>query len=121
MSKPQGIDRRKHPRCAEEMSLQYRIPEETVVKDSRTKNISAGGVCFKAKTHMPPPTGIEIQLNKPVSGYTEAVIPIHANAKIVWITSGKTGEYELGIEFVDINENHRKEIIRNVKEICECE
>ena len=110
-----GQERRKYPRCEEEMSLLYKYPKAAEIKTSPTRNISGGGVCFETEAQVSPGDVLEIQINKPIDGGLGAILPIHVDARVTWIEQVKPGKYKLGLQFVDIDEKYRKEIIRNVE------
>ncbi len=116
-----GADRRRHYRGEEEISLMYQSPEGKKVEISTTKNISGGGVCFETEIYIPPAATVEVQVNKPINGGLKAILPVRAKARVVWIRQAETGKYKLGLEFVNIEERHREEIIRNVEEISKAE
>ncbi|MCK4436756.1 PilZ domain-containing protein [bacterium] len=111
-----GQERRKYPRVEEEWGLLYKASKATEIKSSSTKNISGGGICFEAEGHISPGDVLEIQVNKPIGGGLKATLPIHADAKVIWIKQTETGKYRLGLQFVDMKDKYQKEIIRNVKE-----
>ena len=111
-----GPERRKYHRLEEKLPLLYQTTRQGDVKKTTTKNIGGGGLSFEAEIYVPPTATIEIQVNKPIDDGLKAILPIHANAKVVWIKHVGTGKYRLGLEFVDIKEKHRAEIIREVEE-----
>jgi c-di-GMP-binding flagellar brake protein YcgR len=71
--------------------------------------------------YIPPAATVEVQVNKPINGGLKAVLPVRAKAKVIWIKQAETGKYKLGLEFVDIEDRHREEIIRNVAEMFKAE
>ena len=112
-----GPERRKYPRSNEKVAVLYRAAESSSldypsgVRNSVTRNISGGGMCFEAEVYVPPETIIEIQIDKPIDGGLKATLPIHATAKVVWVKQVETGNYKLGLQFVDISERHREKLI----------
>ncbi len=117
-----GSERRKNPRLNERAPVLYRAAEDTSldyiseVASSTTENISGGGICFEAEVYIPPDSTLEVQINKTVDKKLKAVLPIHANARVIWIKQVDTGKYKLGLQFVEISQHHRDEIRRNVEQ-----
>lgn len=111
-----GAEKRKYPRVEEKIPVLYQVPGGEQVEEGSTHDISAGGVCFESDVFVPSASAMEVQINKPIDGGLKAILPIHANVKVIWIKQSETGKYKLGLEFTSIEEKHRKEIIRNVKE-----
>ena len=118
-----GPERRKYPRLNERAPVLYRAAEDTSldyiskVASSTTKNISGGGFCFEAEVYIPPNSTLEVQINKTVDEKLKAVLPIHANARVIWIRQVDTGKYKLGLQFVEISQHHRDEILRKGDQI----
>ncbi len=108
-----GPERRERARADEEIPVLYE--ESGEIKGSVTKNISAAGLSFETEVFVQPSSILEVQINKPIDTGLNAVLPIHAKAKTVWIRQSETGKYRLGLEFIDINEQDRDEIAKNVK------
>jgi len=108
-----GPERRKRARADEEIPVLYE--ESGEIKDSVTENISAAGFSFETEVFVQPSSILEVQINKPIDTGLNAVLPIHAKARTVWIRQSKTGKYRLGLEFIDINEQDRDEIGKNVQ------
>ena len=106
---------------SEKVPLLYHAGEGTdldhlsKVTSSATEDVGGGGFCFETEVYIPPDSILEVQINKIVDKKLKAVLPIHSNAKVIWIKQVETGKYRLGLQFVDIEEKHRNEIIRDVK------
>ncbi len=106
---------------SEKVSLLYRAGESTdldhlsKITSSATKDISGGGFCFETEVYIPPDSILEVQINKIVDKRLKAVLPIHSDARVIWIKQIETGKYRLGLQFVGIEEKHRNEIIKGVK------
>jgi c-di-GMP-binding flagellar brake protein YcgR len=117
-----GSERRKYPRANEKVQVLYCAGEGvslgylSEVRNSATRNISGGGICFETEIYIPPNSILEVQVNKTIDDKLGIALPIHADAKVTWIKQIKTGRYRLGLQFTDINEGHQEEIIKNVKE-----
>lgn len=123
MTEPyKGREKRKYTRLNEKVSLLYRAGESadldhlSKVTNSATKDISGGGFCFETEVYIPPNSILEVQINKIVDKELKAVLPIHSDARVSWIKQIETGKYRLGLQFISIEEKHRNEIIRGVKE-----
>ncbi len=110
-----GPERRKHPRLKEKIPVAYKHTKTSEeVKSSTTESMSEGGVSFETDIHVSPGNVLEIQLDKSIDG--EKTFPIDVKAKVIWMKQVRKGKYRLGLQFVDIDEKYRKEIIRSVEE-----
>lgn len=57
-------DRRKYPRFELKVNAKYNvIDSEDIFSDSKTKNISAEGICFESDTFFKPGTGIGLKID----------------------------------------------------------
>lgn len=76
------------------------------------KDIGAGGVCLKTQEYLPVSSLIELRINFP-----SRTTPIFTLAKVIWIK--KIGKriihYELGAQFVEIEESLKKIINEKIK------
>ncbi len=111
-----GSEKRKHPRLGENVPLLYEAPETSEIKTSSTINISGGGFCFETEFCLSPGNILKTQIYKPIDDPSTARLPIYATAKVMWIKQIEIGRYESGLQFIDIDEKHRDEIIRDVGE-----
>lgn len=107
-----GINRRKYPRL--NGCVEYSILNEVDAKKTTdTKNISAGGVAFFAKDKLEVNTILSLSIGLP------DMSDFQAKARVVWCAGvqpspGSEVCYELGIEFVEIDENDRQRISKYV-------
>jgi c-di-GMP-binding flagellar brake protein YcgR len=93
-------DKRKFKRINRILQLQYRnlrksgeLPKETV-----TRNISEGGVCFNSDEFLSLACRMVVEINIPT-----VPKPIKAISKIAWIRKLPTSEhYEMGNQFLDM-------------------
>jgi c-di-GMP-binding flagellar brake protein YcgR len=73
------------------------------------KDISAGGACLRAEEEIPVATTLKLEINLP--GIPE---PVTALAKVVWTRQiGQAMRYEIGTQFLEIDEHMRKVIEEN--------
>jgi len=114
------IERRKYPRLNVDVDVEYAIlttlsPED---KDSQsttqTKNISAGGICIIVYEDLPVGSLLHLKIFLP-----DSFEAIEAKGKIVWksemfMSSDLRSRYEVGVEFVEINEEDRDRIYKYV-------
>lgn len=85
---------------------QPRIPIPATIKD-----ISGGGLCLRTEEYLPQSTLIELKINFP-----HIATSISALAKVAWIKQrGKSRRYEVGMQFVEIEESIRKIIDEQIK------
>lgn len=77
----------------------------------RLKDIGAGGVCLRTEEYLPVSSLIQLEINFPASDH-----PIFSIAKIAWIKEiGKSKRYEVGAQFVNLEESVSKIIDEQVK------
>jgi c-di-GMP-binding flagellar brake protein YcgR len=91
----------------------YRViyPEErkSAILDS-IKDIGGGGVCFRIEEDLPISSILELQINVPFLAH-----PLRCLVKVVWTRRlGKSNKYEIGTEFVEIDESARKKIMEKI-------
>ena len=117
-----GENRRQYLRREEKLVLHYReargmsLDHLSEQRNSDTMNLCGGGICFEAEVYVPVSSVMDVVLKKAVAGGQKTILPIPATGKVVWIRQVETGNYRLGLEFLDIEESHREEIFRNVQE-----
>ena len=101
------LNRRKYIRYPAEISMEYRIPSESMVKTDYTKNISFEGLCFQAQSCIEPATFFTLK-------FPTISSKIILLGKTVWCAE-KSDSVEVGVEFLDENDAYRVKII---EEIC---
>ena len=75
------------------------------------RDIGAGGICFVTDDYLPNASLIEIKINFPHLNE-----PVFALAKVVWVKQiKKTRRYEVGAQFIEIDESVRHFIDEQVK------
>ncbi|MCM8823273.1 MAG: PilZ domain-containing protein [Candidatus Omnitrophica bacterium] len=106
-------DRRKYPRL-NVVYVTYSIEGKNTEKVGVVLNIGAGGVCLIVNENLPPNTtlllNIDLHDNKQI---------ISAKGKVVWnaevpVYFNEETNYEIGVEFVDIDEKERLRISQYV-------
>ncbi len=110
-----GQERRKHRRLEEQMPLVYQSFEVLEGKTSFTKNISGGGLCFETEAAVYDGDVLWIQIHKAIDAGLTRRAPIYAIAKVCWVNQIDTEKYESGLEFIDIKDRDRDEIISHVE------
>lgn len=119
----QGIDRRKFARLSAHHLLRYRViglEYKVLGNDAESiltyaKNISAGGILFYAKQSIPVDTMIELSIIFPF--YEQ---PIKAVATVRRFRElQKTGGFDVGAEFVNIEDNAREFINKKILKVLE--
>lgn len=107
-----GLERRKHPRISGSFIVSYRIPEEADKVDiSQIKNLSLGGMLFTTNRQFPPNTKLALEIRLPFDPH-----PIMLIAKV--IESRKIVKdliYDTRLEFLDVDEIHKKVISQTVE------
>ncbi len=107
-------ERRKYKRVYAAF-VEYSCIGEDTLKEiaSFTEDVSAGGICILASEEKEKDTLLSLKIYLP-----DRKDPIEAKGKVVWTRPSsflKTKEkkhYDLGIEFVEIDEEDRKSILK---------
>ncbi|MBD3245703.1 MAG: hypothetical protein GF333_01690 [Candidatus Omnitrophica bacterium] len=104
-----GRDRRKYVRLRAHHLLKYKIlsPQEhlTFVRD-----ISGGGLLFFSREDIPVGSVVELAVNFPASP-----LPIEGVAKVIRTRHlKKMGGYEIAVEFLELDEENRERIQRQI-------
>lgn len=104
----EGFDRRKFPRIEYPCLIRLGSSTESQALLAHTENIGEGGVCLIIKQSLPMFSVIDVELDL-MDGYEN----LTAKGKVVWSVRRKALEtvkplfYDIGIEFVDLNEQQR--------------
>ncbi len=111
-------ERRKFTRIKREIIVRYKIlstPEKQL--DAKTKNISGGGVCLITREKMKLETVVAMEIKFPKMNK-----PILTTAQVIWRSESKLGpspaghtRFDNGIEFMQISETDRQQIIKYVE------
>lgn len=76
-------------------------------------DISGGGVCIRTQECLPVSSLIELKINFP-----HIATSIFALAKVIWVRQrGRGRRYEVGMQFVEIEESIRKIIDEQVAQV----
>ncbi|MBL7130434.1 MAG: PilZ domain-containing protein [Candidatus Omnitrophica bacterium] len=108
-------DRRKFVRLNAAVEVDYIVldSESQQREHTATKNISAGGICLIAHEQLRAGDILSLTFSLPNNES-----PIIVKGKVVWIKSFKVASekesYDVGIEFIDINEVNRERIDKYV-------
>ena len=111
-------ERRKFTRVEKEIIVRYKIlstPEKQL--DAKTKNLSVGGACLITRDKMELETVVAMEIKFP-----QMREPILTTARVVWCSESKLGpspaghrRFDNGIEFTQISEADRQQIIKHVE------
>jgi len=122
MTKWEGIDRRKFPRikypCLVVIKNESGGEEDVVL--SHTENVGVGGVCVIIKRNIKMFSEVNIELD-----LLDMNQQIKCKGKIVWNVQRKNDEskkplfYDIGIEFVDLNDKQRNRLTNIVSKLVE--
>lgn len=106
-----GPERRKYPRITGRFVVSYRILEENDAVDiSQTKNLSLGGMLLTTNKQFDPGTNLALEIRLPFDPN-----PIMLIGKVIEsceITKGLI--YDTRLEFLAVDERHRKAITETV-------
>ncbi|MCK4851608.1 MAG: PilZ domain-containing protein [Candidatus Omnitrophica bacterium] len=109
-------DRRRFIRISEHHLLRYRVIDKDE-EMSFTRNISVGGVLFHCREQLPQGSMIELDMNLPP--YSR---PIRAMAKVLRVEPlRKVGGFDIGVEFVSVDEDARNFLDEKIRSFCEKE
>lgn len=101
-------ERRLYPRASAAMPVQYRGIRQAndAIMGTIARNISKGGVALIVNEFISVFTRLIVEISIP-----PIAKPIRAISKVVWIRKRPHGEqYEVGMEFVDITEEDRRNV-----------
>lgn len=118
-------DRRKYNRVNVMMPAVFETdPAEVSLKErdfciATVKNISAGGVLLRSSTYLPSGTVVSLQINlhqtfPPVHFSDTIEKNIHVTAKFVSFRKQLDDKYEMGVEFIGLEPEDRKNILKMV-------
>ncbi|MBU1125685.1 MAG: PilZ domain-containing protein [Candidatus Omnitrophica bacterium] len=103
---------REHQRLSAYHLVKYRLlskPQSPLVVAS-LKDIGGGGLCLRTQEHIPVATYLQLYVNLPQ--FPQAVT---SAAKVMWSRKLKTTNvYEIGLQFVNIEESFRQAIKERV-------
>jgi len=113
MRKKSDKERRKFIRLKAHHLLKYRVVDSEEVPRllSFARNVSAGGVLFYADKEISPGSLVELEISFP-----EHPKPIKAVARVIRTVPLETiGGFEMGAEFINIDEADRKFVDEKIK------
>lgn len=107
-----GPERRKSPRMMARFMVSYRIIEEIDNIDvTQTKNIGIGGMLLTTNKYFPPGTKLALEIRLPIDP-----VPIMLLAKVIESTEvTKELIYDTRLEFLAVDENHRRILTQTLK------
>ena len=109
-------DRRQFIRLSAYHCVKYRLlsaenAEKTPFVSSTVRDIGGGGICLRTDEHLPRGSLIELKINFP-----HIITSIYAVAQVIWVKKrGKTRRYEVGLQFMEIEELMRKVIDTQIR------
>ncbi len=106
-------DRRKFQRIKAPHLFKYKIlkRKEILSPTSFIRDVSAGGARFFSEEYIPPESILELKIKFPM--FNE---PLPLLSKVVRVKTLSNG-FEIGIEFIDLNENIRETIDQKIQEV----
>ena len=92
--------------------VKYRLAsqEEWQMAIASIGDISAGGVRLRSDKELPRGIMLQVRINFP-----KVPLPVSVLAKVVWVKKlGKASRFEIGLEFIEIEDLLRQEINQRV-------
>jgi len=107
MTQYKGEEKRKYPRASGRFVVSYRVFNEANNVDiSQTKNLSLGGMLLTTNRPFEPGTNLALEIRLPFDAH-----PILLMGKVVESREiSKNMIYDTRIQFVAVDENHRRVI-----------
>jgi len=113
-----GPERRKYPRLSAAVVEYAPVGKEELQEMSFTRDVGAGGICIVVGEEIQKETILALKIYLPDNNN-----PIIAKGKVVWIRrssflerrAGKKEYYDLGMEFVALDEKDREKIYHYVR------
>ena len=113
------VERRRFPRLITSADVEYTILEKKALqeKDTVSKNISAGGICLIAYEKVGLGSLLDLKIRLEDINET-----LEVKGRVVWSSyftfdADKKDRYDLGIEFIEINESDRQKISKYILNI----
>ena len=110
------VERRRFPRLITSADVEYTILEKKALqeKDTVSKNISAGGICLIVYEKIELGSLLDLKIRLEDINYVALV-----KGRVVWSSyftfdADKKARYDLGIEFIEINESDRQKISKYI-------
>lgn len=110
MANHTGAERRRFPRLAVSLIVDYSVSKTASIARAQTRDISAGGICLVVYEDIKAGTVLELKIYLP-----DNASPIAAKGKVIWKTefsfsSDSKSRFDMGIEFSEIGESDRQKI-----------
>jgi len=109
------IERRRFPRIKEKVPILWRLKDGTLRGLGRLRDISASGMKFSAKEPIPEQATLQIEPQIRGGQASDLVLPLPWS-KVIWVKKWRLGRgYQVGAEFIDINELDRAKLVQAIK------
>lgn len=112
-----GSEKRQAKRINYKLDIEVLLPIQKS-ESSQTLDISEGGLCFKSTVPLQTDSIVGIRLRIPDKNK-----PLSVKTRVAWIRKmegalkGGKDIYKVGVEFIGINENNKKEFFRLIKKL----
>jgi len=113
-----GIDRRKFPRVSYKCVIKIGKKDSAKAITTHTENIGVGGICVIIKEDLGLFQGVKLE----VELQDDVATDIRCNGTVVWVVKKRVSKaketilYDTGIEFVDIDEEGARRVLKIVEE-----
>ena len=108
-------EKRKSIRVNKHIIVMYHVITDLLRSGSRTKDISAGGLCLPVIEQLKPGQFLDLEIR-----IDEFVRPIKALGEVVWQKNSdeKNFPFEIGIKFIDIGVEDHKKLVQAIQKWC---
>ncbi len=105
-------ERRKFLRVSEKIRIGYKIKKGFLRTETRSNDLSPGGICFSVPQRLGEGVVLEMTLY-----LSDSAGSIEALGKVVWTmpASGEHYPFTIGVEFIDMSPEDQKRIMSLLK------
>ncbi len=103
-------DRRKYPRVNVTIFMKLKNESDINMQESESIDISEGGICIKSKTKYSQGNIVILQLF-----LGDKLVDIEG--KVKWMKQYKEGNYDLGIEYINVGNKDLEEIKKYMEDM----
>lgn len=120
-----GSERRQFPRIKIPLFIFYRLETDKpfAIFKAITQDIGGQGLMFETEKPVPIGSNLYLEIYQPSVRYKDLIFVLSALAKVIWLNKKEdisekekgVNEYQIGIEFIDIQEEGKGKIIEYIE------